>query len=150
MVGSGNVCQQYVRWQHLGMVDRSMALQGDYRGYYPLSVRLHRLPAFCGRPFRFSLLAINTLITNIMNVTIESFFCPYCDEVTETYFRLVNTILFADGEDSLRQGLERLKTQVPLDDYFVYGFGAHHLWVHQRKPSDQTQYFRCRLMKAEF
>ena len=85
-----------------------------------------------------------------MNVTIESFFCPYCDEVTEAYFRLVNTILFADGEDSLRQGLERLKTQVPLDDYFVYGFGAHHLWVHQRKPSGQTQYFRCRLMKAEF
>ena len=63
-----------------------------------------------------------------MNVTIESFFCPYCDEVTEAYFLLVNTILFADGEDSLRQGLERLKTQVPLDDYFVYGFGAHHLW----------------------
>lgn len=28
-----------------------------------------------------------------MNVTIESFFCPYCDEVTEAYFRLVNTIL---------------------------------------------------------
>lgn len=46
-----------------GMVDRSMALQGGYRGYYPLSVRLHRLRAFCGRPFRFSLLAINTLIT---------------------------------------------------------------------------------------
>ena len=81
-----------------------------------------------------------------MNVTIESFFCPYCDEVTEAYFRLVNTILFADGEDSLRQGLARLTTH----DYFVYAFGAHHLWVHQRKPSDQTQYFRCRLMKAEF
>ncbi len=63
MVGSGNGCQQYVRRQYLGMVDRSMALQGNYRGYYPLSVRLHRLPAFCGRPFRFSLLVINTLIT---------------------------------------------------------------------------------------
>lgn len=45
------------------MVDRSMALQGDYRGYYPLSVRLHRLPAFCGRLFRFPLLVINTLNT---------------------------------------------------------------------------------------
>lgn len=64
-----------------------------------------------------------------MNVTIESFFCPYCDEVTEAYFRLVNTILFADGEDSLRQGLERLKTQVPLDDYFVYGL-AHIIYGH--------------------
>ena len=34
-----------------------------------------------------------------MNVTIESFFCPYCDEVTEIYFRLINTILFAVDED---------------------------------------------------
>lgn len=85
-----------------------------------------------------------------MNVTIETFFCPYCDEATEIYLRLVNTILFADDENSLRKGIENLKTQVPLDDYFVYGFGAHHLWVHQRKISDRIKYFECRLMKAEF
>lgn len=85
-----------------------------------------------------------------MNVTIETFFSPYCDEATEIYLRLVNTILFADDENSLRKGIEKLKTQVPLDDYFVYGFGAHHLWVHQRKISDPTKYFKCRLMKAEF
>lgn len=85
-----------------------------------------------------------------MNVTIESFFCPYSAEVMEAYFRLTNTILFAVDEDGLRQGIENLKTQIPLDDYFVYGFGAHHLWVHQRKVSDRTKYFECRLMKAEF
>lgn len=85
-----------------------------------------------------------------MNVTIETFFCPYCDEVTEAYFRLVNTILFAADEKELRQGIEKLKTRIPLDDYFVYGFGAHHFWVHQRKASDRTKYFVCRLMKAEF
>lgn len=85
-----------------------------------------------------------------MNVTIETFFCPYCDEVTEAYFRLVNTILFAADEKELRQGIEKLKSQIPLDDYFVYGFGAHHLWVHQRKVSDPTQQFRNRLLKAEF
>lgn len=85
-----------------------------------------------------------------MNVTIETFFCPYCDEVTEAYFRLVNTILFAADEKELRQGIEKLKSQIPLDDYFVYGFGAHHLWVHQRKASDPTQQFKHRLMIAEF
>lgn len=85
-----------------------------------------------------------------MNVTIETFFCPYCDEVTEAYFRLVNTIFFAADEKELRQGIEKLKSQIPLDDYFVYGFGAHHLWVHQRKASDRTKHFECRLMKAEF
>ena len=85
-----------------------------------------------------------------MKVTIETFFCPYCDEATEIYLRLVNTILFADDENSLRRGIEKLKTQVPLDNYFVYGFGAHHLWGHQRKASDRTKHFECRLMKAEF
>ena len=85
-----------------------------------------------------------------MKVTIESFFCPYSAEVTEAYLRLTNTILFADDEDGLRQGIDKLKTQIQLDDYFVYGFGAHHPWVHQRKASDRTKYFECRLMKAEF
>lgn len=44
-----------------------------------------------------------------MNVTIESFFCPYSAEVTEAYLRLTNTILFADDENGLRQGIEKLK-----------------------------------------
>ena len=85
-----------------------------------------------------------------MNVTIESSFCPYCDEVTEIYFRLTNTILFASNETELRQGIDKLKSQAPLDDYFVYGFGAHHFWVHQRKVSDPTLQFRRRLLKTEF
>ena len=68
-----------------------------------------------------------------MKVTIESFFCPYSAEVTEAYLRLTNTILFADDENGLRQGIEKLQTQIPLDDYFVYGFGAHHLWVYHKK-----------------
>lgn len=29
-----------------------------------------------------------------MKVTIEHSFCPYCDEVTELYFRIINTIFF--------------------------------------------------------
>lgn len=85
-----------------------------------------------------------------MNVTIETIFCPYCDEVTEAYFRLINTILLAGNETELRQGVENLKVKIPLDDYFVYGFGAQHFWVHQRKASNPTQQFKHRLMMAEF
>ncbi len=62
-----------------------------------------------------------------MKVTIETFFCPYCDEATEIYLRLLNTILFADNENNRRKNIEKLKTQVLLDDYFMYGFGVHHL-----------------------
>lgn len=85
-----------------------------------------------------------------MNVTIESLFCSYCDEVAEIYLRLIDTILLASNETELRQGIENLRTRGSLDDYFVYGFGAHHFWVHQRKVSDPTQQFRNRLLKAEF
>lgn len=31
-----------------------------------------------------------------MEVTIEHSFCPYCDEATEIYFRIMNTILFRE------------------------------------------------------
>ena len=85
-----------------------------------------------------------------MYVTIESLFCSYCDEVAEIFLRLIDTILLASDENELRQGIENLKTKVLFDDYFVYGFGAHHFWVHQRKASDCTKHFECRLMKAEF
>ncbi|WP_302592614.1 MULTISPECIES: hypothetical protein [Bacteroidales] len=85
-----------------------------------------------------------------MYVTIESLFCSYCDEVAEIFLRLIDTILLASDEPELRQGIDKLKSQVPLDDYFVYGFGSHHLWVHQRKVSDPTLQFKHRLLKAEF
>lgn len=85
-----------------------------------------------------------------MNVTIETFFCPYCDEATEIYLRLVNTILFADDENSLRKGIEKLKAQVPLDDHFVYGFGAHHLYTpaqaQRSKPVFQVQTNESRVL----
>lgn len=57
----------------------------------------------------------------------------YCDEAIELYFRIVNTILFSTHEDDLRAGMEHLKNQTLLDEYFVYGYGAHHLWVYHKK-----------------
>lgn len=37
-----------------------------------------------------------------MNVTIESLFCSYCDEVAEIFLRLIDTILLASNEHELR------------------------------------------------
>ncbi|MDO5419801.1 MAG: hypothetical protein Q4F50_07045 [Bacteroides sp.] len=85
-----------------------------------------------------------------MNVTIEHVFCPYCDEVTELYFRLINTILFSSDESELRSGIEHLQKSAPIDKYFICGYGSHHFWVHQRRPSDTSQIFRYRVMIARF
>lgn len=85
-----------------------------------------------------------------MNVTIEHTFFRYCDEATDIYLRIINTILLSENEATLRTGMERLKNETPLDDYFTYGYGAHHLWVCQRRPSDKTKIFDYRIMMAEF
>ncbi|MDB9154021.1 hypothetical protein [Parabacteroides distasonis] len=85
-----------------------------------------------------------------MNVTIEHCFCPYCEEVTELYFRIINTILFSTNETELRENMKRLQQNTPLDEYFIFGYGAHHLWVIQRRPSDKTKVFDYRIMMAEF
>lgn len=84
-----------------------------------------------------------------MKVTIEHSFCPYCDEVTELYFRIINTILFL----AMRRNCVKHETvgeKTPLDEYFTYGYGARHLWVCQRRPSDKTKIFEHRIMMVEF
>lgn len=85
-----------------------------------------------------------------MKVTIEHSFCPYCEEVTNLYFRIINTILFSSNEAELRTSMEHLKNETPLDEYFSYGYGAHHLWVCQRRPSDRTKLFEYRVIMTEF
>ena len=83
-----------------------------------------------------------------MNVTIEHPFCPYCSEVTNLYFRIINTLLFSKDENELRTSMESLKKETRLDEYFTFGYGAHHLWICQRKPSNKNKIFPHRIMCA--
>ena len=85
-----------------------------------------------------------------MNVTIEPPFCPYCSEVTNLYFRIINTLLFSKDENELRTSMESLKKETRLDEYFTFGYGAHHLWICKRKPSDKNKIFPHRIMMIQF
>lgn len=85
-----------------------------------------------------------------MKVTIEHTFCPYCEEVTNLYFRIINTILFSSNEVELRESMKQLAQKTSLDEYYTFGYGAHHLWVHQKRPSDKTKIFEHRIMVVEF
>ena len=81
---------------------------------------------------------------------IENIFCPYCEEVINLYFRIMNTILFSGNEVELRTNMERLEKVTCLSEYFTFGSGAHHLWVCQRRPSDRNKVFDHRIMIAQF
>lgn len=85
-----------------------------------------------------------------MNVMIEHVFCRYSDEATEIYFRIMNTILFSANEAELRESMGRLQNNIRLDEYFIFGYGAHHIWVCQRRPSDNNKIFEHRVMTAIF
>ena len=85
-----------------------------------------------------------------MNVTIEHVFCRYSDEAEEIYFRIMNTILFSGNEAELRAGMEHLKEKTQLEEYFTFGYGAHHIWISQRRPSDKNKLFKHRVMMARF
>ena len=85
-----------------------------------------------------------------MEVTIEHSFCLYCDEATELYFRIMNTILFSANEKELRASMDRLKAETHLEEYFTFGYGAHHIWISQRRPSDPNKLFKHRVMIARF
>ena len=80
----------------------------------------------------------------------EHSFCGYCVDVRELYFRIIISILFSSDEAELRTGMERLQEKTRLDDYFVFGYGKHHLWVCQRRPSNQKKIFEHRVIMAEF
>lgn len=85
-----------------------------------------------------------------MNVMIEHVFCRYSDEATEIYFRIMNTILFSANETELRESMGRRQNNTRLDEYFIFGYGAHHIWVCQRRPSDNNKIFEHRVMTAIF
>ena len=49
-----------------------------------------------------------------MKATIEHSFCPYCDEVTELYFRIINTQNFDDTGRQERDNLPFLPRRIPF------------------------------------
>lgn len=85
-----------------------------------------------------------------MNVIIEHIFCQYSDEATALYLRIINVILMSSNEDELRTSMAKLKQTTNFDKYFIYGFGNHHIWVCQRKPSDRNKVFEYRVIMAQF
>ena len=42
-----------------------------------------------------------------MKVIIGHSFCSYCDEISELYFRIINTILFSGNETQLCESMKQ-------------------------------------------
>ena len=85
-----------------------------------------------------------------MNVTFEHTTVIYDNDIAEVLIGLVNHILFADSEESLRRIVADYAEKSDLDKYFVYGYGSHHFWTKQRKITDPEKVFNYRILIVKF
>lgn len=69
-----------------------------------------------------------------MNATVENTLLSTKMKPAACLIRILNAIVRARNETELREALERLKAPAPISpyDYFDWGFGHHHFWLHER------------------
>lgn len=65
-------------------------------------------------------------------LTIESMIAIHYPATALAYVQIINTIVSSDTRNDLREGLKRLKRDTNVDDFFEWGFGRCHFWLHQR------------------
>lgn len=85
-----------------------------------------------------------------MKVTFEHPTIIFDNDIAEIIIEFVNHILYADSEETLRQIVADFTDKYDLDQYFVYGYGSHHLWLKQRKITDPDIAFEYRILIVEY
>ena len=84
-----------------------------------------------------------------MKTEIENIIYNCADEIPHILIRVINAITLSDNEEELRTAISKIAAETELDNFFAYGYGAHHFWLTHRKLSngEPKQY---RLLKVEF
>ena len=68
-----------------------------------------------------------------MKLIIESMFFGWHENATETFIKLVNTLVLTKDETEVRNVMQHFAQNTTFNTIFAYGFGAHHLWVYHKK-----------------
>lgn len=85
-----------------------------------------------------------------MKLIIESMFFVWHENATETFIKLVNTLVLTKDETEVRNVMQHFAQNTTFNTIFAYGFGAHHLWVAQRMITDPEKVMENRLLIVEF
>ncbi|GAE86134.1 hypothetical protein [Bacteroides reticulotermitis] len=70
-----------------------------------------------------------------MEITLEAPVTIFYNGTAWAFTQIVNVALWSKTEEELRGGLKEISTgaeNAEAHHFFEWGFGAHHLWVHQR------------------
>ena len=80
-----------------------------------------------------------------MEVRIESMICLWDDEIPTLFLEFVNLLTFCQGEEELRRSVKEFADKHELDKFFLYGFGSHHFYLHQRYTDNPEMVMRNRM-----
>ena len=71
-----------------------------------------------------------------MEVRIESMICVWDDAIPTMFIEFVNLLTLTTSEGELRKSVKEFAEKHELDKFFLYGFGSHHFYLHQRYTSN--------------
>lgn len=85
-----------------------------------------------------------------MEVRFENMVCLWDDEIPQMLLEFVNLLTFATDEGQLRKSVSDFAEKHPLDKFFLYGFGSHHFYLHQRYTSNPEMVMQHRVLSVHF
>lgn len=85
-----------------------------------------------------------------MEVRFESMVCLWDDEIPTMFLEFMNLLTFCQSEEQLRAGVKDFSEKHELDKFFLYGFGSHHFYLHQRYTSNPEMVMKNRVLSVHF
>ena len=85
-----------------------------------------------------------------MEVRIESMICVWDDKIPTLFLEFVNLLTLSTSEEGLRKTKPLPFEKHELDKFFLYGFGSHHFYLHQRYTSNPEIVMKNRVLSVHF
>ena len=85
-----------------------------------------------------------------MEVRIESMICVWDDKIPTLFLEFVNLLTLSTSEEGLRKSVKEFAEKHELDKFFLYGFGSHHFYLHQRHASNPEMVMKNRVLSVHF
>ena len=85
-----------------------------------------------------------------MEVRIESMICLWDDKIPSMFLEFINLLTLCQSEEQLRASVKDFAEKHELGKFFLYGFGSHHFYLHQRYTSNPDMVMQNRVLSVHF
>ena len=85
-----------------------------------------------------------------MEVRIESMICMWDDAIPAMFLKFVNLLTLTTSEEELRRSVKDFSEKHELDKFFLYGFGSHLFYLHQRYTDNPEMVMKNRILSVHF